>query len=309
MLLSIPDARTHGQERVLFLCTHRIYNDCDPGCCCAGGGQDIIDVIFTDAAEAALVWAFDNKFNSQDCDQNWACDMCSSDVAGQVALAAGVHADDVNIVLLALTAVMEPAPGEAMRTSSGFNVFERLMRWSIGEQRRRDAIRAAAGADAEAEDEDEDDDWEEQYREQERARDYALMTYAGQGAERQEQKFVDPYADDEMPIYPGGYAGHDKLPSTGVVPTKEEQAKRRGQTTRSFLQQERLMKQGPLPDGHYLKDAIREQALAWLPTIDRCSLLSVFQATRGWGDRYSVDYHQAEDDRMTAEYEAEFGVD
>ena len=285
MLLSIPDARTIGQERVMFMVTHGIRNDCDPGCFCAGAGYDIIDVIYPGADEATHLWAFTTEFNDQEMELTWGCDMCSTEAAAQLALAAGMGAADVFLIVIALTAAVQSPQGEAPRTTSDYEVFRRLMRLRIG-RAAGEAAREAAREDSDYDEDDADDEDELRYdREHEEEAEYTYgtlqrgYTRRGGGGE----VYVDPYADVQLPVYPGGYSqlSAELLPRTGLVVPKDRLSGLKG------------------------KNNIRKKALKWLLTIDRSSLLSVHIATKGWGERLSVDFFAIQNAAMEARWAAE----
>ena len=205
LLLSMPDARSPGSDaRVLLLCTHCIVNECDPGCFCAGQGYDCVDVIFPGESEPTFLWAFSNGFNQQEgFGHSYELDMGSPAAAQQLALAAGMRASDVNLVLAALSCALYPTAGEAMRTCSDFEMFQRLVRCRLAK---------AAESESESDEDDDYDDYERREREEEERDDYIL------GRRQGEDGYVDPYPDVTMPVYPSGYGAlAEMLPRTGVL--------------------------------------------------------------------------------------------
>ena len=217
----------------MFLCTHGIHNHCDPGCFCAGVGYDIVEVLFPGADTPSVLWAFSSNFNAYDGPEDWGCDLCSDAVAAQVATAAGIRADDVSLIVLALTKALRPQQGEAPRTKSHFEMFRRLMRLRIG-RAAEVATAAAAAAAAAADDVDsdeteagldhfgwDDDDENERDRAQQEEVDYAYGIDRGRSRHsstegNEAEAYVDPYAAVQLPvIYPGGYA---QL-ATGLLPS------------------------------------------------------------------------------------------
>ena len=159
MLVSMPDKRSQTEhQRVLFLISLGIRNDCDWGCFCVGRHFIAIDALLPEASEFENAWLYDYTLSrgSGDEDPTHAALECTPALAIKLMKASGSHTNDI-YELVHLLALLGGTDGRHN------NAFSRFLDARAAHGERKRAKLAKAKKEEEEEEEDFSDSDEDTY--------------------------------------------------------------------------------------------------------------------------------------------------
>ena len=268
MLLSMADARStpmKTQQRVLFLVSLGIRNDCDWGCFCVGRHFIAIDVLLPEATAFECAWLYDFMLSRGSGDDGPAhgCMECTPAFAKKLAEASGIGGEGGSDVYEIVHLLSELGGSNGRHT----NAFSRFLNARAVNRKRVLARRTREDAGKEAGEET----WEEEYDDND-----------ARGTEE-----YDGDTDALFWRYPASPDGGVPLPRMSADEAWDY----------------RECGKWGLPADDF--QPIRPRLLAWLGGIRRASLADVVSATVGFGKRFSKDVFMEREEEMEAEWQAE----